>query len=288
MHFSRRTALASALSALFAASAQGATGVLEAQGGQYASFDGAQLFYRRMGKGPPVLMLHSFLSDGPKTWFNTGVAQALVQAGFSVIAPDARAQGLSAAPKGPYPKDVLAMDVEALIRSLKLKSYDIVGYAMGARTALRLVLRGAQPERCVLGGVGIRGVTDVEHTVAGNIETIQTGRNARDPRLGVLVQSAIRLQKLSPQALIAVLKSEVSVSRAELAQIHTPVLLLNGEKDEIEGSVNELAALMPQAAVLRTPGDHFSALRDAKFAQDAAAFLKSKDLPARFVAAAAL
>ena len=38
---------------------------LEAQGGQYSSFDGTQMFYRRMGKGPPVMLLHGFLSDGP-------------------------------------------------------------------------------------------------------------------------------------------------------------------------------------------------------------------------------
>ena len=288
MQFSRRKALATALSALVAGPAWAATAPLEAQGGQYASFDGAQLFYRRMGSGPPVILLHGFPYDGPRTWFNTGIAQGLVQAGFSIIAPDFRALGLSASPPGPYPKDVLAMDVEALLKALKLKSYRLFGYGLGSRTAIRLMARGARPERCVLGGAGVRGALDVESLAANNIETIRTGKNVRDPRIGVRVTSAIRLQKLNPEALIALLRSQVPTTRAELAQIKTPILVLDGDKDEGEGSPSELASLLADAVLMQVPGDHQAAMRDPRFGQIATAFLKSKDAPARFAASAAL
>jgi pimeloyl-ACP methyl ester carboxylesterase len=290
MDISRRQAVLSALSSLALAggAAARAAAPLEAQGGQYSSFDRAQLFYRRMGKGPPVVLLHGFLSDGPRTWFNTGIAQAIAAAGFSVIAPDARAHGLSAGSSPPYPKDVLAMDVEALAQVLKLRSYRLFGYAMGARTAVRLMARGAKPERSVLGGVGGVGILDPARVTAPNIETIRTGRNARDARLGVLVQSAIRIQKLKPAALIAVLGSQVATPRPALEAIRTPILVLNGDKDDVEGSPTELATLFPSAAVMRTPGDHVSSLREARFAQLATAFLKSDELPARFAAASAL
>ena len=287
MNLSRRKALGTALAALATGSARAATTPLEAQGGQYASFDGAQLFYRRMGKGPPVILLHSFLSDGPRAWFNTGIAQAVAQGGFSVIAPDARAQGLSTGPAGPLPKDALAMDVEALIRALGLRSYRLFGYALGSRTAIRLMARGARPERCVLGGMGITPIVETERTVAINIRTIRTGRDARDPQLGVQVQAAIRLQNLKPDALVAVLRSEISTPRAELGKIRTPILVLDGDKDDIEGSPVELAAALSEAAVVRAPGNHFTVIREPKFAQTVVAFLKSRDTPARFAAAAA-
>ena len=180
------------------------------------------------------------------------------------------------------------MDVEALLRTLKLKSYRLLGYAMGSRIALRLMARGARPERCVLGGAGIRGALGVEQITANNIETIRTGKNTRDPRLGVRVTSAIHLQRLKPEALIALLKSEAPTTRAELAQIKTPILVLDGDKDQSEGSAAELTALLPDAALAHVPGDHQEALRDPRFAQIATAFLKSKDLPARFAASAAL
>jgi pimeloyl-ACP methyl ester carboxylesterase len=288
MDFSRRRALATALSALVAGPARGATGPLEAQGGQYPSFDGAQLFYRRMGSGPPVLLLHGFLSDGPKAWFSTGIAQAIVQAGFSVVAPDLRALGLSASPAGPYPKDALAMDIEALIHALRLKPLRLVGYAMGSRVAMRLMARGARPERCVLGGTGIDGAVDVDRLAANNIETIRTGKNVRDPSLGVRFTSAIRLQKLNPDSLVALLRSQVPTTRAELAQMKFPILVLDGDKDNYEGSGAELVAQLPDAALMHVPGDHLQALRDARFGQIAAAFLKSRDPPTRFAAAAAL
>jgi pimeloyl-ACP methyl ester carboxylesterase len=284
MSFSRREALAAALSALTAGVARAAPPrVYEVQGALYPSFDGARLFYRRMGSGPAVVLLHNFLSDGPRTWFSTGVAQTLVQAGFSVVAPDARAHGLSAAPSGPYPKDTLAMDVEALLRVLELRSYRLFGYAMGSRTAMRLMARGARPERCILGGCGARAALDVERMAADNEETIRAGRHGRDPRLGVLVQAAIRLHKLNPQALIAVLRSQTSTPRAELDRIRTPILVLAGVRDDIEGSAEGLARLFRSAALLRTPGDHFTALREPRFAAVAAAFLKSHVPPAGFV-----
>lgn len=284
MSLSRREALAVALSSLLAGPARAAAAhVYEVQGGQYPSFDGAQLFYRRMGSGPPVILLHGFLSDGPRTWFSTGVAQALAEAGFMVVAPDARAHGLSAAPPGPYPKDVLAMDVEALARTLDLKSYRLLGYAMGSRTALRLMARGDHVERCVLGGTGVRGALEVEQLAAANASTIRSGRNARDPRLGVEVRAAIRLQKLNPQALIAVLESQMSTPAPELDRIRTPILVLDGQEDSTEGSPAVLAELLPDAAVQRSPGDHFSALRQPRFAEIAAAFLKSRVPPSKFV-----
>jgi pimeloyl-ACP methyl ester carboxylesterase len=234
------------------------------------------------------VLLHGFLSDGPKTWFNTGIAQTIVQAGFSVVAPDLRALGLSASPAGPYPKDVMAMDVEALIHTLKLRSYRLLGYAMGSRIALRVMARGGRPERCILGGTGIDGALDVERLAANNIKTIRTGKNLRDPSLGVRFMSAIRLQKLNPEALISLLRSQVPTTRAELAQIKCPILVLDGDKDTYEGSGAELASQLPDAALMHVAGDHLQALRDPRFAQTAAAFLKSKEPPTRFAAAAAL
>ncbi len=180
------------------------------------------------------------------------------------------------------------MDVEALIHALRLKPVRLVGYAMGSRIAMRLMARGLRPERCVLGGTGIDGAVDVERLAANNIETIRTGKNIRDPRLGVRFTSAIRLQKLNPESLISLLRSQVPTTRAELAQIRSPILVLDGDQDNYEGSGAELVAQLPDAALAHVPGDHLQALRDPRFGQIAAAFLKSKDPPTRFAASAAL
>src|SRR3546814_1894661 len=61
-----------------------------------------------------------------------------------------------------YPKDVLADDGLALLRHLGLAEgeYDLGGYSLGARTTMRMLIRGARPRRAVLGGMGLQGLVD--------------------------------------------------------------------------------------------------------------------------------
>lgn len=283
---SRRNVLGATLSVLWPrhASAAPPLGPYEVQGGQFKSFDGAQLFYRRMGEGPPVLLLHGLLGDGPRTWFATGVAQNLAGAGFMVIAPDARAHGLSAAPTDPgaYPKDVQAMDVEALIRFLDLGAVKLVGYALGAHTAVRLMTRGARIERGVLGGIGALNVTETERFAAIYAELIRHGRAAGDPVLGVAVQAAIRLQRLNPQALLALIRSDRSTPPAALARIRTPLVVVTGRNDRSGGTAEGLAELLGDARAEHTAGSHLSALREPRFARLTSAFLNAQGAAARF------
>src|SRR3546814_17293113 len=78
--------------------------------------------------------------------------------------PDLRGHGMSAKPHdaASYPKDVLADDGLALLRHLGLAEgeYDLGGYSLGARTTMRMLIRGARPRRAVLGGLGLQGLVD--------------------------------------------------------------------------------------------------------------------------------
>jgi pimeloyl-ACP methyl ester carboxylesterase len=283
----RRSLFGAALSALLCAHVRAAPiGPYEVEGGQFKSFDGTELFYRRTGKGPPVLLLHGLLGDGPRTWFSTGVAQSLAAAGFMAIAPDARAHGLSAAPTDAqaYPKDVQAMDVEALIRFLDLGQTRVVGYGMGSHTAIRLMARGDKVERGVLGGLGDRHVTQTERLAPIYRRVILHGRAARDPMLGVTVEAAIRLQKLNPQALALLIDSERSTPPAVLTRIRTPLLVITGRADRLEGTAERLAGMLGDARAAHTAGSHLDALRDPRFSELTTAFLKSRSAPAQFEA----
>src|SRR3546814_12227248 len=64
----------------------------------------------------------------------------------------------SEAPTDPakYPRDVLVRDVATLIDHLGLENYDLVGFSLGARTALHAVANGVlAPQRLVVGGMGV-------------------------------------------------------------------------------------------------------------------------------------
>jgi len=110
-------------------------------------------FRHELGEGRPVLLLHGFTSSAQGNWVAPGIAGKLAAAGFRVIAPDCRGHGGSDAPTDPaaWPADIMVDDVLALIGQLGLNDYDLGGYSMGARTAARLMVRGARPGAASLG-----------------------------------------------------------------------------------------------------------------------------------------
>ncbi len=101
--------------------------------------DGAELAWREMGAGRPLVLLHGLLGSGAQL-ADSGPARALAAQGHRVILPDLRGHGDSARPHDPacYPPDVLADDGLALIGHLGLDDYDLGGYSLGGRLVLRL------------------------------------------------------------------------------------------------------------------------------------------------------
>src|SRR3954470_2387245 len=126
----------------------------------WTASDEVRLAYHQMGEGPLVVLLHGLFSDANMNWIKFGHAALIAAEGFRVIMPDLRAHGRSAAPHDPacYPPDILARDGLELIAHLALGDYDLGGYSLGARTAVRMAIEGARPRRLVVSGMGLRGL----------------------------------------------------------------------------------------------------------------------------------
>jgi haloacetate dehalogenase len=104
--------------------------------------DGASIFTRSGGEGPPVLLLHGHPRTSA-TWHR--VAPPLVDRGFTVVCPDLRGYGRS---RGPAPtadheahsKRAVAGDLVAVMRALGHDRFLLAGHDRGGAVALRLVL----------------------------------------------------------------------------------------------------------------------------------------------------
>jgi 3-oxoadipate enol-lactonase len=70
---------------------------------------------------------------------------ALVDAGFRVVAYDARGHGKSPVPNGPYSMDDLADDLAALLDATDTDRAHVIGLSLGGMTAMALTAR--HPER---------------------------------------------------------------------------------------------------------------------------------------------
>ncbi|MBS0411670.1 MAG: alpha/beta fold hydrolase [Proteobacteria bacterium] len=237
--------------------------------------DGVALAWHELGAGRPVVLLHGFLSSARRNWFAPGLAQALAGAGHRVIAPDCRGHGDSEAPEDPaaWPRDVMAADVEALIAHLGLKDYDLAGYSMGGRTAARMMVRGARPRRCVLGGMGDEGIMQAGPRADAFEDAIRHGEHAADPAMGRAIHKAMAAQGLKPAAMLGVLAAFAPTTEAELAAVPTPTLAILGRDDHDNGSAERLAAIMPACRALTVEGDHGAVPATPAFREAMLAFL---------------
>lgn len=242
---------------------------------RFASFDGSKIAYRELGEGRPVVLLHGYFSDALTNWVRFGHAAAIAARGLRVIMPDLRAHGSSAKPHdvASYPPDVLADDGMALIDHLELDDYDLGGYSLGARTVVRMLVRGATPRRCVIAGMGYSGLTAARRRSAyfanildhlGSFEKFTPEWNA---------EAFLKTTKGDPVALRHLLDSFVDTPANAIAEIGTATLVLSGDEDDDNGSAADLAAALPDATLLLTPGGHMSAVTKPELGQAIAAFL---------------
>ena len=241
----------------------------------FPSFDGVSLTYRAAGGGRTVLLLHGFLANAQLNWVALGITGKLLEAGYRVIAPDARGHGGSRAPDtdAAFPPDVLARDAESLLRHLDLTDYDLVAYSMGARAAVRMLVRGARPRRCVLGGLGDSGVLDPDARIAYFRDALLNGPASADPEGAARMAQLMTWSGAERAQVLHTLGTQPPTSAEELATLTTPILVLSGSEDADNGSADALARLLPNARAQRTPGSHGTAVMEPAFAVAILAFL---------------
>ena len=228
--------------------------------------------------GDPVLLIHGFASNKTVNWINPGWLKTLGDAGYRVVAIDNRGHGDSDKPheKEAYTPEIMAGDAAALLRHLNIDRAHVMGYSMGARITAFLSL--AEPDMvrsAIFGGLGIGMVEGL-----GGWEGIATALRAPSiddvsgdrPRMFRAFADQTKSDRFALAACIETSRKKLTVDQA--GDIKTPSLIAVGTKDDIAGSPQELAELMPNATALDIPGrDHMLAVGDRVFKTAALEFL---------------
>ena len=248
---------------------------------RFASFDGVELALHRMGEGRPVVLLHGLFSDAHTNWIKFGHAQRLADAGFEAIMPDLRAHGHSAKPHDPvaYPRDVLVRDARALVDYLGLDQYDLGGFSLGARTAVRSVIDGLEPRRLVLAGMGLEGLAGWDRRAHFFIDAIDRFDEVKAGDPAFFAVAFMKTQRVDRVAARLLLASIGDTEQEELVRVTMPTLVLCGDKDHDNGSPQALARALPDARFEQVPGTHMSSVADLQLGEAISRFLSAEALP---------
>jgi pimeloyl-ACP methyl ester carboxylesterase len=242
--------------------------------------DGVRIHYEVNGPkgGTPLVMVHGFASDYRLNWVGSRWQETFTNAGFQVIGLDCRGHGHSDKPhdEAAYAVDVMAGDVVRLLDELDIESTAYIGYSMGSRIGLEVVLDSPERvTRAVLGGIGAAGAISSAGAIA---HALRIGEPTDDP----VAQTFYRFASSRPindlRALAAcIVGLKPDANRARLAAIKTPILVVAGAEDQIARRAPELVELIPTSRLVTIPGrDHMSAVPAREFKQAALDFLTTE------------
>ena len=242
-----------------------------------------EIAYFDQGEGEPIVLVHGFASNKETNWVNPGWVGVLTRAGRRVIALDNRGHGASSKLYDPadYGAPLMAEDVRALLDHLQIARADVMGYSMGARITAFLAVN--HPERvrsAVIGGLGIKLVEGHGGAMAGVIVAALEAPSLADVTdpTGRAFRGFAEQTQSDLRALAACMASpREKLSREKVAGITAPVLVAVGTKDNVAGSAEALAALIPGAQALDIPDrDHMLAVGDKVFKAGVVDFLNRR------------
>lgn len=242
--------------------------------------DGIRLQYEVHGpeNGAPLVLVHGFASDYRLNWVGTRWQEALTTGGFRIFGLDCRGHGHSEKPHDPaaYSIDIMAADINRFLDHLNIPAAGYVGYSMGARIGLQVVLDyPARVRRAVLGGLGAAGAIESSDAIA---QALLRGEPTDDP----VAQTFYRFASARPTNDLKALAACISGLRpvldpARLSAIRTPILIVVGDRDDLARSAPELVELIPSSRLVTIPGrDHMSAVPAREFKQTAIEFLSAE------------
>jgi pimeloyl-ACP methyl ester carboxylesterase len=242
--------------------------------------DGVRLHYEVHGpeRGVPLVVVHGFASDYRLNWVGTRWQEALTGAGFRVFGLDCRGHGNSDKPheRAAYSIEIMAGDVARLLDHVDVPAAGYLGYSMGARIGLQVVLDFPnRVRRAVLGGIGTAGAIESADAIA---QAFLRGEPTEDP----VAQTFYRFASSRPindmKALAACISGLQPVrDKAQLAAIKTPTLILVGDRDDIARHAPELVELIPSSRLVTIAGrDHMGAVPAKEFKEAAIEFLSAE------------
>lgn len=247
---------------------------------------GLRVYFRDVGDGPPLVLVHGYTGSGWSNWVATGWVDALAPERRLLI-PDLRGHGRSQKPwrTEAYSIELLAADVVAAMDAAGIERPAIFGYSMGGMVAMHLLLHHQERfTRAVIGGMGSyfppnRGRYVLDRPTRGAESGRWTlGRRARFLAGYASLADPVALDRVFR----GVFRDQPPVDPSRLAEIQVPVLVAAGTVDRFFEPALDLSRRIPGARFVPLPNEgHISALRNPRLFAAVKEFLRDEPLAPR-------
>jgi len=207
---------------------------------------------------PPVVLLHGWGGSSGSTWVRPGWVDDLRARGREVTAIDLPGHGASKAPHDPaYYAEIVEIVESQLPQAPVL---DVVGFSLGGKLAILLALGDpGRFRRLVVAGVG-ENIFSREQ--GGELLAAVLRDGITDDCPAPLRDMVVYVWQSGndPEAILACLTRPWTPPTPEqITGLSTSILLAAAAADPVAGSLDPLAACLPNAEVIRLAGvDHLS------------------------------
>jgi pimeloyl-ACP methyl ester carboxylesterase len=224
----------------------------------YVDHKGARIWYATIGAGRSVILLHGGLGHSGNWGYQV---PALMSSDYRAVLIDSRGHGRSTRDERPYTYELMASDVLAVMDHIQLKKAAFVGWSDGACTALVLARNAALRSAgvfffaCKMDPSGLKDVepSPVLRRCISRHTKDYTQLSATPDQFAVFAEALRRMQRTEP-----------NYSVRDLADVHVPVAIVQGEHDEFIKleHAEYLAGSIPGAEFIPLPGvSHFAPLQ---------------------------
>jgi pimeloyl-ACP methyl ester carboxylesterase len=249
--------------------------------------NGLDIGYDLRGAGPPMVLLHGATSSGREDF----AAQVpSFSRAFLVHLPDARGHATTRwDAAGGFHADWLVDDLQAFVDALGLASFHLVGFSMGAMTALQFAVR--HPERLrTLVVIGITTQREPRASVArrlmdpDRVDRLDPAWAAELSRRHDAVQGEGAWRRLLP-AIAADVAAQPLLTPRDLRRVELPALVVAGDRDPFTPVDHAwgLQRQLPDGRLLIVPdcGHEVMVRRPGLFSEALAGFYRSTESTSR-------
>jgi non-heme chloroperoxidase len=192
------------------------------------------LYYEDHGSGRPVVLIHGYPLSG-RAWDRQ--LPVLLEHRYRVITYDRRGFGKSSQPTTGYDYDTFANDLRILLETLDLREVTLVGHSMGTGEVTRYLGRFGSAR--VARGVLVSPIPPFLLETPDNLEGVPATFYNIEQLRGTLVsdqayQASWNLAvTASATAAVACIPTWETDFRADLPRIDVPMLVIQGDDDQV-------------------------------------------------------